>query len=211
MSLNVKLFTKWPPPDDEITMTTNGDDEISSSSKMKSLELPASSSMLVGSSHSSPRGSPYFSPKGIESPSESPRGSLHSSPWQSVHSSPYHSAENLPHPSPHPSPQLSPKLERRERVSVDETPEQLYEGNSETSVDDVKPTVSVRTSSTSPPCVSQFQQLLDKVPTTSPTHQVSTISYRQASRHEHYRALVEVLVYHTMSIIILMEKSRMVK
>ena len=175
--MNVKLFTKWPPPVDDITMTTSSDDEISS--KMKSLELPVTSGMLVGSSHSSPRTSPYFSPKGIESPSESPRGSLHSSPWQSVHSSPYHSAENSPHPSPCPSPQLSPKLERRKPTTVEETPEELYEGNSTASVEDesLKPTVTMRSSSTSPPHVSQFQELLDKVPT-SPVQQVSTIGYR---------------------------------
>lgn len=130
------------------------------------LGLPKISNSPIGSSHSSPKCSPYLSPK--EYSSESPVGSPHSSPWQSAHTSPCQSMEN----SPRPSPQGSPQLERKELTSLQDTTKEICDD--ETSSDDkpVQPTPPTRSLSISPPCVSQFQKLLDKVPTTSPTHQV---------------------------------------
>ena len=157
----MQLYTKWPPPHDDVTIATNDDDN-------NKLQLPTNNSP-IGSSYSSPRGSPYLSPKELDSSIESPIGSSHSSPWQS--------ADNSPQLSPQPSPRGSPHMEKK-----------ILSSNQDTSPDHddkaltVKPKIIPRTS---PPSssASQFQELLDRVPTTSPTPQVSTPSHSQQVDH----------------------------
>lgn len=167
MILNVQLRTKWPPDDitietdDNITMATNND-KLLDKTRQLLLELPTTNSP-IGSLHSSPGGSPYLSPKEIDSPSElSPMGSSHSSPWESVHSSPCHS------PQPYPQGSLQDESTSFEDTAADKN-----------TSDDTKPTVPIRSTSMSPPSISQFQQLLDNTPT-SPTHQVSICCCRAA-------------------------------
>ena len=141
-------------------MATDDDD-----TKLQLPKLLTVDNSPIGSSYSSPRGSPYLSPKEIDSPVESPIGSSHSSPWQS--------ADNSPQLSPQPSPRGSPQMEKKKLSILDTIPD--HEPLA------IKPKITPRTF---PPnsSASQFQELLDRVPTTTPTPQVSIPSYKSAGR-----------------------------